>query len=58
MRIDEMPDLITGIECPKCHKMTGVRGFCPYKLEIDDATKEEAACNCCPTCRQECSDDI
>jgi len=53
-----MPDLITGIECPKCHKMTGVRGFCPYKLEIDDATKEEAACNCCPTCRQECSDDI
>lgn len=31
---------------------------CPYDLEINEASTEDAMCMCCDSCRKECSESI
>lgn len=31
---------------------------CPYKIDVDGISAREAMCNCCPSCRETCADEI
>jgi hypothetical protein len=47
---------------PRDPECTGPAGYptepCPFAIEIYGAEEEEALCDCCEACRQNCRDDI
>lgn len=45
------------IICSRCGAL-GEMGPCPYDMEINNATEEEAMCDCCADCHNECCMDI
>jgi len=51
------PAAETPKECTKCNaKPSPEPHGCPYEEDIND--NHEFRCSCCPSCTQECVDDI
>jgi len=43
--------------CSRCGQPS-VMESCPYMMEINNATAEEAMCDCCADCGTDCQEDI
>jgi hypothetical protein len=45
------------IICSRCGK-PGSMNPCPYQKDADNATDEDAMCDCCSDCNYQCAMDI
>ena len=43
--------------CSRCGE-PGTWEACPYDMDVNNATEEEALCDCCGDCSHECAMDI